>query len=725
MAETKNPRKSIAVRLRLELLESEDASDRPAVVAYAYSSGGRLLDSRPVDKEGNALLKFPAALEGMSVRVLVGPKLDEAQSGLAELLRRGAVERHLRADLDTQEYQIDFQIIPDVWFCWLRSACFVRGTLLKRVRSGGVDIDLPVCEATVEIYEVDAIRLVLPRIPDDVIERIREILLVPPKPPLPDPPPFRFPQPEPPVDDFLRVGQSIESLATLARPIESGSAQARLGERSLSPEYLHLLRSAPPAQLRRIFIDLEDLIRPILCRHFPWFVRMDRIATARTDECGHFRTFFFRGCHNTDAPDLYFKAKQVLFGFFSVTILEPLPVACHTHWDYECGTEVTLYTRHPLAHTCPPCPPVIAPDNWVLVMAIGNFPLSRIRGTGLSLQATTDSTNIGLTDGGAPWGGLLRPRIEFDNLLRDSLGVKYYQVSWRKGSAGDFHPMTGDVQRHYAHMTAGQLVLTPYPLGPQTVNGVPNLFEIPPALPPEGQWSLPDVIEGTTSAKFPSAELAPAVEHGKYQIKVDLFDINGAPVNIAAKGIRFVVPTSIDLSGTIETTDAAALGLVSGNSFIMTLHVDNSPCNDAVIDAPTLNGMPADDNCGVLRYPVSPPASVVMGWRASHPNGVAAEGFATYSFRLYRGVNQLVLPPVSPPPQRLPAGGRALIGAGAFSDTETVADLLGGCTVAGFSENLYVAAMAIDGWRRLHEYDRSAVRAFVLAPQGPQPSTTP
>ena len=40
----------------------------------------------------------------------------------------------------------------------------------------------------------------------------------------------------------------------------------------------------------------------------------------------------------------------------------------------------------------------------------------------------------------------------------------------------------------------------------------------------------------------------------------------------------------------------------------------------------------------------------------------------------------------------------------------------GGCTVAGFSENLHVYAMATDGWSRQSQYDDGDVRAFVLAP---------
>ena len=46
--------------------------------------------------------------------------------------------------------------------------------------------------------------------------------------------------------------------------------------------------------------------------------------------------------------------------------------------------------------------------------------------------------------------------------------------------------MTEDVWRHYAHMVGTTLMIEPYKLGPQPVGATPNLYEIPPALPPVG-----------------------------------------------------------------------------------------------------------------------------------------------------------------------------------------------------------------------------------------------
>ena len=708
MAESdgKRPERPITLTVTAELQEAESAEKRPEAFAYAFSAGGRLLARERLDDKGTARLQLPEAREARAVRVVVGPDAGE-EGGIAELLRRGAVEQRLRIDPGDTAPTARLVVAPSIWPCWLLSLCFVRGTLLKRVQSGGIWIDMPVCNATVEIYEVDPIPIIIPRLPDLVIERIRDVIINPPPPPPPPvetgPFPGPFPAPFPP-----GPAPFMQAAMPQAGPMPE-AAQAETAQRMLSgaTELQFLARSLGTAQFRQALIANAAIVRHILCLVHLFPVTKVKVATATTDDCGHFQTFFFRGCHNPDTPDLYFKATQSLFGFFDVTIYAPTPVACYTHWNYVCGTEVTLYTSHPFAMTCPPCPPVVAPDNWVLVMAIGNHPLSLIRGTGEALQVSTDPTNIGLTDGDAPFGGLLRPRVEFDNSLRDDLGVRYYQMSYRKGTSGSFIPLTGEVHRHYTHEVGGSLVLEVVSLGPKVVNGVPNLFEIPPGLPPVGQYSFPDLVEDLASAKFPTNDLAPLAapgaawpEHGTYQLKLDLFDNNAAPVDIGAKGIVYRVPTSTDLSGTIETTDAAALGLVSGNSFIMTLHIDNSRCL-ATIDPPTLNGVPASPNCGVLDYDPDAPGSVEMDYSAVHANG-----FATYSFAVYRGVN-------------LVASASGAVGSGSFSLTSATTDLLGGCSVAGFSENLYVAAKATDGWRRLHEYDHSAVGAFVLAPTPP------
>lgn len=693
-----------ALTVTASLHGAEAGEETPALAAYAFSGGGELLSHGALE-DGGVRLPLPQAKEAQAVRVLVGPATPEgAEPSLAELLRQGAVETHLRVDPGVQLGPVAFPPIDSsIWGCW-HDYCYVKGTLLKRVVRDGVWIDLPVCEARVEIWEVEPVEVVLPKLPIDVIDRLRGIVLKPP--PLPDPPyvvggiPFPPPGPGPDPAPFLSLSSLGGALVPAVQHVEEGGGTALASAvHALGAD--DAVRSAALAgaePFRAALIDRADLVRPLLCVLFPRSVTTTWIGEAETDDCGHFGTWVWKGCK---ALNLYFTASQWRFGGFDpvvVPILKPTPVSCYTHWNYACGTEVTLYTTSPFARTCAPCPPVIADPRWVLAMAIGNWPISRIHG--LSSATPADGTNNGLTDGGAPFGADMRLRLEFDDALA-GLGVRYYRVSWKEvGAAGDPVPLTAEVHRHYAHVVAGKLVDEVYSLGPKTVGSQYPLFEIPPAMPPEGKWSYPDAVSDLTNAVFPSASFYPAPGSGLIELHVDLYDTAGNPVDIGVLGINYVVPTSTDFSGTITTENAAGDGLVSGSTLVLPLYVDNN-ITSASIDAPTLDGSPASDQCGVLDYTDESSDTVTLGYHAHHPNG-----FATYGFSLYRGVYELV-----PPSQS------GAVGVGDFTATETVGTLLDDCTIAGFSENLSVWATAIDGWSRLSQYDRSAVRAFALAPE--------
>ena len=414
--------------------------------------------------------------------------------------------------------------------------------------------------------------------------------------------------------------------------------------------------------------------------------------------------------------NLYFTA-SVDFGFFSVELDDLKPVACYTYWNYQCGTEVTLYTASPFAPLCAPCAPVDAPENYVLFRAIGNVPLSGIYGSSTLLTLSATSANIGLAANlygagldspfGNPPGDAIYPRIEFDGSLRNSNLATYYQLSYRQGTSGSFTPLTGIVNRKYNHFVGATLVTSVYNLGPQVVNGVPNLFEIPPDLPPPGgDWAFPDPpVDLANGVLDTSGFPAP----GTYQLQLELFDMNGAVVNIGAAGIGYFVPTTEDPDGTIHTANASTLGLVSGNSFIMTLHVDNRPTSGS-LSAPLINGSPADA-CGVLHYSSGTgglAGTVTIQYTATQPGK-----FATYSYRLSRGVTPLTPPTTSG--QTSAATNPAIVTMSALSLLTQPDQSV--CDVAGFGEDLYVASLTTDGWNRVSDYDSDPPPVgFVLAP---------
>jgi hypothetical protein len=204
--------------------------------------------------------------------------------------------------------------------------------------------------------------------------------------PIPDPAPFA----------------NRAAIATLPMPTATAQASPEVNAALAQLGADHPLRLMAQLGNRQQFIqtllNYPDIVRPLICFFYPEFVLIEKVGECWTDACGHFQTVFFQGCNNHDAPDLYFRAYQRIFGFFEVEIYGPTPIYCHTWWNYVCGTEVTLYSTSPFAITCLPCPPVVGPDNWVLFTAIGNTSLKAIYGGGAS-GAT--NANWGLLTSGA------------------------------------------------------------------------------------------------------------------------------------------------------------------------------------------------------------------------------------------------------------------------------------------------------------------------------------
>ncbi len=715
-------KKGLSVQIEAQIVDVGPEGESPLLAAYAFSSGGRLIGRSDVEAGKAVRLELRASGEPGEVRVLVGPRLDlEDAELLSALIRLEAAERMIRPE------RLDRLVVPIdriQWHCWLRF-CVVRGTLVKRVNTGDTSAEFPVCGAEVEIYEVDPLPLILPRIPDYILEHLREIIRFP----LPDPSPDPFLCRPPTLGPFDRLDQLIqageyEDAETLERASQSekrplrqfqftGQEQRIVGRQEAAAAFRgvmdqpELVRAASigSSALREAMIAHPNVVRPLLCFLWPAAVTTKRIATVTTDQCGHFRAIFYRGC-SSDIPDLYFKAYRRI-AFWRIPIYTPTPIACHTRWNYVCGSEVKLVTTSPFAKVCPPCSPVIAPSHWVLAMAVGNTSLARLHGVGSELSATAQ--NLGLLDNGAPWGGYLRFRFEFDHDLRTDLGVRYYRVFWRKaGSGNPYVPMSDSQLRHYMREDGpDDFSIEPYALGPRTVTGTANLFEIPPAAPPgwpNSQWVVADAVVNGSSASFDSAEFAPAAESGLYQIRLELFDTDGTKVNANALGISYRIPATTDLTDTIPTDDAAAMGLVtSDGSLRFLLRIDNHACTGSIEAAQLGSQSVASDECGVLEY-ASSTETVDLPFTASHPNG-----FATYQFKVVKGLS--VVPgsqnsgPVGAPP-------------GAREVSLTTGELLGACTTAGFAADLRVEAMATNGWSRQRQYDVHPLpRPFVLTPE--------
>jgi hypothetical protein len=111
MAKTQGSPRGHNIVVRASLPDDERAQTA-SLSAYAFSQGGKLLDDRLLEK-GEAVLNVTLGAEGTSVRVVVGPRLEGEARSLAELFRRGAVERHLRVDLNAERLAVEIPIQID------------------------------------------------------------------------------------------------------------------------------------------------------------------------------------------------------------------------------------------------------------------------------------------------------------------------------------------------------------------------------------------------------------------------------------------------------------------------------------------------------------------------------------------------------------------------------------------------------------------------------------
>ncbi len=379
--------------------------------------------------------------------------------------------------------------------------------------------------------------------------------------------------------------------------------------------------------------------------------------------------------------------------------------------DLETGTRSQVYYKSSRKWTSdvafkPFDPGVEVPggvSNWVMPWGVGGTMRPQIdSATGLTSYSGVDS---------APFGGRLGFRSGASSVIPTS-ELYYYRWEYRPQSGGSWTDFDEEVRVHYVKEVLGFLPSFPtMKLGPFDVGGK-NLYRFKPHNAPTipgatTYWPtsgfLGDIYSGYLSTS--GLHLAP----DKYEVRLSVYNQLANKKNDGT-GFRFVVPTTEDPDGTIHTRLPATNEQDAGG-FKFLLHVDNRSCS-AYVNAPTVGGVAANDTCGFLRYDPADTSPVHVAYHASQPGS-----FARFKFRIVRGImtcdsshvlNQYVFADS--------AGVYDGDLAGNFEHDFLRSTLLGPCTEAAFSENLYVYAKATRGWgTRISSYDASFVRAFALS----------
>ena len=685
--------RGLVVNVRLRDVREGDT--RPNLNAYAFTSHGLLIDRQPVEGDGSVRLNAERREDGGPIIVAVGPVV-EGEATLSELRRLGASEMEFDPRRDKES--LTFDIWRPDWLRWWLNVCCVHGHVYKRVG----DLDLPICSATVEVYEVDPFWIILQKLPDNIIDLLRQVVIEIDPIPKPDP----IPDPIGPIARNISVeSQALSRLSEFFpnpddpnEPHGPGAPVVKVLSsvfKALPERTLAVARSGSTNAFRQELVANAELLRPLFC-WFPWrWVTRHKIGQGMTNCEGKFRICFFHSVFNSDKPDLWFRITQNVPGFGMVTIYEKFPVACHTWWNYDCSSEVNLYTTNPLAYTCACDPNVENPGNWVLLDAIGNTFAAQIRGMSPDLAGTTTSSNIGQTGDGRPFAGRLDPILYFSPNLT-AAGVKY-RVSYQKDGGSGWTALTPPINRSYLFDDGGLPNWGSFPLGP-----VGELYSCRPFNPPQGTWEVRFYADDRAATYFDTWSLlnspsAPALpypawgtqEFGLFRLKFEIFRNDGTslPLSDPALGFQFLLGTGVP-----GLQNPAWPALLDGDALVVPIYIDKRMCV-AHITPPMLDGTSADPNCGGLTFHGTG-GTVSMPYVATQPGG-----FFTFSWGIVRGAGNAVPGLVFSP---------GLV-------TDTVANMIGTCSDgAAFAINLNVYGTAQDGYSRLGNFDASDTLAFML-----------
>lgn len=717
--------KTIPLRIKVNVTDG----NAPSVNAYVYTAGGKMIGVSPV-KDSVATVAVPSELDGTKAQVFLGPVVEEGHPlpTKAALERMNAIKKSAIVSVKQAlvEFTVPSIIFPNWCFCW------VKGRLVKRVTlPDGTISELPVCNARVTICEVDAIPLIIDKIPDyelfklrdDLLDRLQVIPSIPPIP-LPDPPPD------------LRPGLAEHAHAAVRSETHRHVQRAAINP-ALQDSRINAVVSATSAHhLRKRLVDIADIVALHICDlQYIWrFFRKDCLVTVESDEHGNFSALIVYKC--SDKPDLYFSVEQFDNGAWQ-TVYKP-SIGCGTYWNYECGTEVVINV--PGAHACEEpeydVPPGVT--RFVLPYAIGSTPVWGIPAGSpaapdgwLRSDGKVDyyTSGLGLLHD-APFGHTLN-LIHDDSYFIPYAGIKYYRYSYRRAGgapntgANDptWTPISTPLARGYRMEYSDRLpTYEAYPVGPFTVGSQTGLFEFKPQAPPARptdpstvmvrEWTSGNLSE--VAASWNTLGVAPPLsdentgdDAGLFEVKIEVFDSSGNQVMPGSSTFRFIARNA---DGT--TTRLATAAEEAGGAYVLHVHVDNNG-SSADLPQPSVGGVAASDDCGFLRY--GDGDSVRIEYLASHPNDHAVFGFG-----VTRGSNNLaaattLAPYVETASATAPTNTTPYSKAGDYYRRDFApSELVGTCVNAAFAATLSVYGKATNGYERIG-LDAYRLIAFALA----------
>lgn len=548
------------------------------LMAYVFDKAKALLGSAELDNKGNYSVAVRLA-QPADVELIVGPADMPQQIRLSSAYRKLFSAKDWKAEGAQFRLKFDTLLPLDIWRPWWPLRICVSGHVRKVSRHDGITDLCPVPFVKVEIFDVDRefcfwppLRKWWELLLDRPVIRIPDLLKEPPFPlrpfPGPDPVPDLnlgaipglrgdigasllervglSPQPLPPRSTSGVFTNPVTKVAVSPQPEPPSPAAlqpafTRVGE-------ARLMDSSIASRLDKL--TLTSKIAPWLV--FPHcFYSKAEVCETTTDCNGYFNCcfnwspfHFRRGRLRFDSrPDIIIKVTQVIDGVPTVIYLDPYT---STRWNVtDAHIDLFLDNEEVICGNgnCYDPPP----GSPVFFTRIGDDEVYKINQTS-GLYNEAPLSNVA-------YGGNLLVYGQFGDALTTGAPARYYRLSYAKHGSSEFTPVTAPLAD--TRVAKSTLFGETHTLGPNTVNGVPALYEVRNFS--DYYWYNPDWL-GTWYSWLVETDT------DKYVLRLEVFDQNGAKLT-SAMGVDYrdgtvtppaVLPPMLDRCDLVITLDNKA-----------------------------------------------------------------------------------------------------------------------------------------------------------------------
>lgn len=526
---------------RVDLEDVAGVPEDIQLMAYVIGRGDKLLGSGAVGSRGEYSIALKLEAGSADMTLLVAPQAD-LEIVLKSAVYQVAISRAEFGEKPPFALRKNLYIPKVIWFPWHPTTVCVAGRVRKITPQGSC----PVPFVKVEIFDVDREACWWPplvkwwdQLIDKAVVNAVDLLREPPFPPVGPGPVERFqdfgskvalnPQPLPPGEVVMLNPQPLPPHESRPFALESQTLLTNTccpAGFDPQPQPLMMQKFQTTASQAQISA-LSDLV--ISSKIAPWFIFPNcfyskaLVCETTTDCDGFFKCCFTwfpwhfrRGRLRFDSrPDIIVKITQTIGGVDTVIYMDSYT---NTRWNVS-STYLNLFLNDPAVRCGSGCVPQ-PPGSDVFFTLIGLDEVYKIN------QGSGKFSNLAFGGPYDNWayGDWLLACALFGSALTN--GSFYYRLSYRKG-VNPFVPITTTL----ADTRVDKITLnsTIHTLGPTTVNGTPDLFEIRDMS--NYYWYNPDKIGWwDTNATEPDSDL--------YTLRLEVF--NNLGVHLTSISVNYL-----------------------------------------------------------------------------------------------------------------------------------------------------------------------------------------